>query len=83
MLAFKSLLHQTLQSLFGQVYSGLSIDILSHGVTNTKSVDIILRILSLDRDMILQTLPCITSYSGHRCTLTLRKCTPHLFLIQT
>ena len=81
---FKTLLHQQLQSLFGIIYSNLSIDIIRYAMIDEGGENvtkIILRIISCDRDMILQTLPFITAYQGHRCTIITHTCTPHLFLI--
>lgn len=79
--AFKSLLHQTMQTLFGHVYAALSIDILHFERLGNTKIEVVMRILSSDRDMVLQTLPCMCAYQGQRTTVLLQATTPHLFLI--
>jgi RNase P/RNase MRP subunit POP5 len=86
MATFKTLFHQQLQNLFGIMYSAPSIDILHYLTTEMDGrgqniTKVILRVISCDKEMILQTLPLVTAYQGHRCTIITHTCTPHLFLI--
>lgn len=80
--AFKALLHQYIGNLYGVVYSGLAIDIIKFvSDTPQNGIEIILRILSGDQDIILSTLATITNWQDSKCLIKTQACAPCLFLL--
>lgn len=81
MTSFKSALHQQLTVLFGQVYSGLTIDLLHYQTSKDGCTTAILRVLFCDLQMVLQALSCLSAIQGHRCTVETLQHSPLLFLL--
>ncbi len=90
MLAFKSLLHQNMQMQFGQVYGALPIDLIHYDKVKKSAakpaarvgeVEVVLRVMSDDADMVMQTLPLLTAVGGVRCTVTTLAKSAHLQLL--
>lgn len=74
--AFKALLHQSLQSLYGIVYGGLSIDVLRFKLMedvpgSPSTIEVIMRIVPEDQQMILTCLPTISDYQGNHIRVSL------------
>lgn len=90
MVQFKMALHQSIQSLFGAIYSGLHIDILHFVPMSAKQGDVreegihqyelLLRVGSEDQSMVLQSLACLTGIQGQRCRPRIVSCSPQLYL---
>lgn len=78
---FKASLHQSLQALHGQVYSGLAVDVLhfAHCPSTSPSVQCILRVMANDLEMILGALACMNALQGHRCLLQTTTSPPPLW----
>ena len=72
---FKAALHQSLQALYGQVFSGLAIDMLHFAPSRC-----ILRTVATDTEMVLAALACINALHGRRCWVR-TAASPHLPLL--
>ncbi len=81
--AFKVALHQAMQQLFGLVYAALPIDVIRWvAARGAAAINVVLRVLSSDTAMVVQTLPGITSFDGQQAVVSLcSQPTAHLFLI--